>query len=339
MANATISDVARAAGVSTMTVSRVINGESNVRESTRAAVGAAIKQLGYRPNKAARSLASGRQIQLGLLYDNPSSGYLSAMLLGLLEQARQSDTQVVVAECASVQAGRNELRQMIRSGVSGVILSPPLADAPEILETVTRSDCLGVTIGTRHIDSGVASVRIDEYQAARTMTEHILALGHRRVGFIIGSPDQASSDTRLQGFRDAMSSVASEATEDLVVQGHYSYRSGLAAAEALLGLPDPPTAIFASNDDMAAAAIATAHRRNIEVPGQLTVCGFDDTRIATMIWPEITTVHQPIADMAQAAVDILVRVLRASASGGVMDPQHLTLDFRIIVRQSDGPPR
>ena len=159
-----------------------------------------------------------------------------------------------------------------------------------------------MTIGTKHEDDGIASVSIDDYEAAKAMTRHIIGLGHRRIGYIKGGAEHWSTCWRLAGFRDALLEAGIELENELIVAGDYSYRSGLRAADALLNLKPAPTAIFASNDDMAAATVATAHRYSIGVPKGLTVCGFDDTFLATTIWPELTTVRQPIADMSKSFV-------------------------------------
>lgn len=334
----TISDVAKHAGVSPMTVSRVMNGETNVREATRTAVNEAIELLGYAPNKAARSLASGHQLQIGLLYDNPSSTYLSAMLLGLLDQARQSDTQIVVVECQTESDGIEALHSMVKGGVDGIILSPPLCDSRKVLDLLERTRTLAVMVGSQYDDRRISSVCIDEYMAARAMTEHIISLGHKRIGFITGSPDQTASQGRFLGYRDALSAHGVAHDDALVAEGWFTYRSGLNAAEKLLRLADRPTAIFASNDEMAAAAVAVAHRRRIEIPGELTICGFDDTLLATTVWPEITTIHQPIDAMAHAAVELLAKGIRQRRAGEDVECHHLILDYRLIRRESDGPP-
>lgn len=334
----TASDVARLAGVSPMTVSRVINGEVSVKESTRAAVNMAIRKLGYSPNKAARSLASANEVEIGLLYANPSSAYLSAMLLGVLEQARQSATQIMLVECGPDSNPTKVIRRLIRSGVDGVMVTPPAADDPEVLKLLRKQSINAVTIGTVHEADGIASVRINDYEAALTMTRHIIDLGHRRIGYIKGAPAHWSTCWRLAGYRDGLREAGLKVAEELVVEGAYSYRSGLRAADQLLSLRPAPTAIFASNDDMAAATVATAHRYSIGVPKGLTVCGFDDTYLATTIWPELTTVRQPIADMSHAAIDLLVRNVRARRAGLESECEHLELDFQLVQRQSDAPP-
>lgn len=334
----TISDVAREAGVSTMTVSRVINGERNVREATRERVDAAISALRYAPNPAARSLAGAGQRRIGLLYSNPSAAYLSEFLVGSLDQASRSDVQLIVAKC---ELGDHEIevaRRLIDSGIHGLVLPSPLCDSIELIRTIADAGVPAVLVGSGQPSALLNAVSIDEHNAAFAMTRHIAELGHCRIGFIIGNPQQTASMRRLDGYRDAMEATGLVADEALVAQGLFTYRSGLAAAETLLDLADPPTAIFASNDDMAAATVAVAHRRGLDVPSDLTVCGFDDTTLATAIWPELTTIHQPIADMSRTAVAMLAATLRQKGTD-VDAPTHQLLDFTLIRRQSDAAAR
>ena len=333
----TISDVAQRAGVSPMTVSRVINGEANVRPSTREAVNAAISALNYAPNPAARSLAGAGQTRIGLLYSNPSAGFLSEFLLGSLDQASRSDVQIIVEKC---EPGEHELgvaRHLIAGGIHGVVLPPPLCESEAVLALFEEAEVPAVLVATARPAEARLAVRIDDHEAAEEMTRHILALGHRRIGFIVGDPALSASARRLAGYRAALAQGGLSPDPALVVEGLFTYRSGLDAAERLLDLPDPPTAVFASNDDMAAATVAVAHRRKLDVPGDLTVCGFDDTTLSTAIWPELTTIHQPIADMSRAAVELLVSAVRQR--GGEPGERHRTLDYTLIRRQSDAAPR
>ena len=333
----TISDVARAAGVSPMTVSRVINAERNVRPETREAVKAAIAALNYAPNRAARSLAGAGQLRIGLLYSNPSAGYLSEFLLGSLEQASRNDVQIVVEKC---ELGDHELevaQHLVAGGIDGIVLPPPLCEAPALLALLASAGVPTVAVATGLPADDQPAIRIDDHQAAATMTRHIMDLGHRRIGFIAGNPNLSASAQRLEGYRAALGAAGIAVDPDLIVPGLFTYRSGLDAAERLLDLPEPPTAIFSSNDDMAAATVAVAHRRGLGVPGDLTVCGFDDTTLATAIWPELTTIHQPIADMARAAVDLLVTTIRGQGEPGTAP--HRVLDHLLVRRQSDAAPR
>jgi LacI family transcriptional regulator len=336
----TIADVARVAGVSPMTVSRVINADANVRDATRDAVNAAINQLNYAPNRAARSLAGAAQLRIGLLYSNPSAAYLSEFLVGSLDQAGKGDLQLVVEKC---EIGDHELEvaeRLVRGGIDGVILPPPLCDSRPVLDILLAARVPTVVVATGRAPERVGSVSIDDFRAAREMTAHLLDLGHVRIGFVVGNPNLTASAERLEGYYAALADRGVPQDSRLVAQGYFTYRSGLDAAERLLELSAPPSAIFASNDDMAAACVAVAHRRGLDVPGDLTVCGFDDSALATTIWPELTTIHQPIADMSRAAVDLLVSTIRAERTGRTVDEvRHLLLEYQLIRRQSDAAPR
>jgi LacI family transcriptional regulator len=334
---ATIADVARRAGVSPMTVSRVVNGETNVRAATRDRVNSAIAALKYQPNQAARRLAGSRLIRIAVLYSNPSAGYMNALLVGVLNGSSITHTQLVVERC---ETGELEVaRSLVASGIDGVILPPPLCDSQRLIELVAKSGTPAIALASGAPDKRICAISIDDYGAAFQMTRHLISLGHRRIGFIIGHPNQTASARRLAGFKDAMKGAGLELPDRMMAQGMFNYRSGLDAAEALLSVEPRPTAIFASNDDMAAASVAIAHRLGLDVPGDLTVAGFDDAALATTIWPELTTVHQPISDMASAAVEVLVRQIRARRAGEAGPPEHMIMDFSLIRRQSDAAPR
>lgn len=320
-----------------MTVSRVINGESNVRPATRDSVNAAIEALNYAPNSAARTLAGAGQNRIGLLYSNPSGGYLSEILVGTLDQASKRDVQLIVQKCEVDTHETDVARYLIEGGIDAMILPSPLSESPALVRMLVAEGVPAVLLGSEETASGLLTVTIDNRQAAWDMTRHIIGLGHRRIGFIIGNPAQSDSLRRLEGYRAAMEEAGLGGQDELVTQGYFDYKSGLDAAELLLDLPDPPTAIFASNDDMAAASVAVAHRRGLDVPGDLTVCGFDDTTLATAIWPELTTIRQPIADMARAAVELLVGALRRQPTNDA--ERHRRLDVALIRRQSDAAPR
>jgi LacI family transcriptional regulator len=335
----TIADVAKRAGVSPMTVSRVINGEQTVRPLTRAAVEEAIRLLNYAPNSAARSLAGGGQVRIGLLYSNPSAAYLSEFLVGVLDQAARGDVQLVIEKCEPGQDEQRAARHLIDGGVDGVLLPPPLSDSGEVITMLGEAEVPVVLVASGRPPERVSSVGIDDFEAARAMTRHLLEMGHDRIGFIIGNPNQHASARRLEGYRAALEERGIAADEQLIAQGLFTYRSGLDAAEHLLARDPRPTAIFASNDDMAAATIAVAHRRGIDVPGDLSICGFDDTPFATTIWPELTTIHQPIADMSRAALDQLVVEARDRRAGKPAPHRRLNLDFALVRRHSDAPPR
>lgn len=335
----TMSDVARLAGVSPMTVSRVMNGETTVRQITRSKVAAAVSALNYVPNQAARRLAGSQLSRVGVLYTNPSAGYLSEFLVGLLNEASRNNVQLVVEKCESGELIEAQARRLIANGVDGIILPPPLGDNPLLIDIIAKSGKPAVTIACGQPDPRVSAVSIDDYRAAFQMTSHLIALGHQRIGFVIGHPNQTASGHRLAGFRAALAEKGMPVYAELIAQGLFTYRSGLDAAEHLLAMAQRPTAIFASNDDMAAAVVAIAQRQGLDVPGDLTVAGFDDTPLASTIWPQLTTVRQPIAEMAEAAVQCMVRQIRAQRANASEAPEHVVMDFAMIRRQSDAAPR
>lgn len=334
----TIADVAALAGVSMMTVSRVINSEPKVRQATRDAVNAAIAQLNYAPNRAARSLAGASQLRLGLLYSNPSEAFLSAFIVGALEEAGRSDVQIIVQKVEDGEDLGFAAERMVAGGIHGVILPPPLNEANEVLSVLRKADMPTVAVTTAIPHEGIATIMIDDRSAAREMTAHLVELGHRRIGFIAGHPDLSASGARVEGYREALEEAGIPFDEALVAQGYFTYRSGLDAAEELLSLEDQPSAIFASNDDMAAATVAIAHRRGLDVPGDLTVCGFDDVALATTIWPELTTIQQPIVQMSRRAVELLVTLLRNKRKAEIGD-QRIEIEYKLVRRQSDAAPR
>jgi LacI family transcriptional regulator len=321
-----VQDVAREAGVSAMTVSRVVNGGTNVRESTRVAVLEAIAKLNYSPNSAARSLAAGEATQIGLLYSNPSAAYLSQFLIGALAAARRAGCHLVLEACES--EGAEEQAEATRSfaatSVEGVILPPPLSESAPVRAEL---DAAGIPW---------VSVAMGRPPA---ITRHLIDLGHRSIGFIRGNPNQTSSAERYRGFVSAIEEAGLNVKAMPVEQGYFTFRSGILATERLLDREDRPTAIFASNDDMAAAAVGVAHRSGLHVPHDLSIVGFDDTSLATTIWPELTTVRQPISAMAESALNLLLARIRAhrGAQGDKLEEQ--VLDHELILRESSGPPR
>jgi LacI family transcriptional regulator len=336
----TIEDVAREAGVSAMTVSRVINGATNVRETTRAAVMGAVERLNYSPNSAARNLAAGEATHIGLLYANPSAAYLSQFLIGALEAARRAGCHLVIESCPSDDPGEQAeaTRGFVTSDVEGVILPPPLSESDAILRELGRLKIPMVTVERSDPLRGVPNVRINDFAAAFEMTDYLIGLGHRNIGFVHGHPNQRASLMRHMGYLEAMK-VRGLAGAGLEDHGLFTYRSGLEAANRLLQSRRPPTAIFASNDDMAAAAISVAHRRGLSVPGDVSIVGFDDTAPATTVWPELTTVRQPIAAMAGVAVDMMIEDVRIRRDSGSRNraPDRV-MDHELVIRESSGPP-
>ena len=335
----TVADVAQAAGVSPMTVSRVVNRDRAVLPETRQRVEEVIARLGYVPNRAARSLAGGRQCRIALVYSNPSAGYLSELLVGSLAQANASDAQLLVELREDDDTVEQLVARLKTHNIDGVLLPSPLCEDTQLTDALHDEGIRIVQLSPAVVSPHAHAVTIDDLDAARTITAHLIALGHRRVAFIEGPPTQSQSGLRRAGYEQALREAGMVLDPDLIVAADFSYRSGLAATERLLGLADRPTAVFASNDDMAAAAVATAHRHRLDVPADLSICGFDDTAMASSVWPELTTIRQPIADMARLGVRILSENARGSTS---QDPPIGKISQRpseLIRRASDAAPK
>jgi LacI family transcriptional regulator len=334
---ATILDVASAAGVSSMTVSRVVNGAPNVRDTTRRRVLEAIERLNYSPNTAARSLAAGSATHIGLFYANPSDAYLTQFLVGALDGARRAGCHLVIEVCEgeSADAQAEATRRFANTKVEGVILPPPVSEYEPVHAELTAAGIPVVSVARGLAPADALNVRIDDHGAAKAITRHLIELGHREIGHIRGHPGHMASAERHRGFLDALAETGLDPAAAPVEQGYFSYKSGLVAAERLIARPDRPTAIFAGNDDMAAAAVSVAHRSGLDVPGDISIVGYDDTALATSIWPELTTIRQPIAAMAAAALDLLLAHIGGGRGGG---EHERVLDFEFVVRDSAGPP-
>lgn len=336
-AGATVRDVARRAGVSPMTVSRVVNADEKVSEDTRKRVNAAIKALRYSPNQAARNLATAGAIHIGLLYTSSTSAYLSELLVGSVEQAGLSGCQLVLEQCKDVESERRAIKRLTADGIDGFLLPAPLCDSEEALKAVAETRLPSVLVTSGRPAPGFSAVSINDFEAARDMTRHLLSLGHRRIGFIHGHPGHTAAGQRFRGYLEGMREAGFEVGTDLVAQGFFTYRSGLEAAERLLARRDKPSAIFACNDDMAAAAMAVAHRQGLDVPRDIAIAGFDDTPLASMVWPALTTVRRPLADMARHAVRLLIAKVRRHRAGKPDQVAHDLLKFSLVMRESTAP--
>jgi len=334
---ARIEDVAKHAGVSMKTVSRVFNNEPNVRERMRLRVEAAAKALNYRPNPSARSLAGNRSYLISLVYDDPAAGsaYVMEIIVGMLaacEAARYSAMlrPLDFANPGHVQAVEDAIAQ---HRLDGLILVPPFADDLKLLR---RLDELGVRYSTVSAKANIGHDRIgtilDERCAAAQMVEHLIALGHRRIGHVAGPLPHGGRAWRLSGYRDALRRAGIAFDPALVYDGGFSFESGIAGARILLDLPDPPTAIFAANDDSACGVMHEAFERGLRIPDDLSVIGFDDTPTARQIWPSLTTVRQPCREMGRIAAEQLLAAIRDPGAG-----QLVHVPYELKLRRSTGP--
>jgi len=327
-----LEDVAAAAGVSMKTVSRVLNREPNVREETRLRVQASVDALRYTPSFSARSLAGNRSFLIALLYNNPSANYLMEIMGGVLAACEAE--QYTMLNCP-LDADENRLLAtfeslVARSQPDGLVITSPVTDSPGLLKRLSELGIPYASISPRkHAQIGVD---MNETRAATEMVGHLVSLGHRRIAHIVGHPAHGASGWRLSGYRQGLEKAGLKFDPELVVPGEFSFESGVLAAERLFGLRKRPTAVFAANDDMAAGVIRVALARNLRVPEDVSVCGFDDTPMSRQIFPPLTTVHQPSREMGRLATLELLASIQTPGSGRV-----LHIPYALQLRRSTGP--
>ncbi len=334
-----IEDVAAAAGVSMKTVSRVLNNEPNVREETRRKVEETVARLQYRPNPSARSLAGQRSYAIAMAYDSPqatqssvSLNYLMEVQNGVLQACRAHHYNLVLAPVDF--HARNYTQEILslaaHLGIDGVLLTPPLTEDEQLLEQLHKHGIAASRISPRRREK--PGVFVDEHAAVRELIAQLVALGHRRIGHIKGHPAHGACEWRLAGYRDALQAADIAFDPDLVVEGAFTFESGVRGAHSLLDLPDPPTAIFAANDDCAAGVMRAAGERGLSVPRDLSVCGFDDTPISQQLYPSLTTIRQPTRDMGRIATLELLKSIRNPEDGAMVPIRH-----SLKLRESIGP--
>ncbi|MFL0797449.1 MAG: LacI family DNA-binding transcriptional regulator [Cellvibrionaceae bacterium] len=330
MPKATIDDVAKHAGVSIKTVSRVVNGEPNVREMTRRRVQEAIDELHYRPNSSARSLAANKSFLIGLLYDNPVPSYIMDVQNGILGSCREKGYNLLIHPCDfSKNTIADDILQLVKqSRVDGLILTPPLSDNIDVIETLKENSILFVSIAPVHHEMDRLCVYCDDRNAAYKITEYLIQQGHSKIGFIIGHPGHGASQERQQGFEQAMKDHNVPVNNQWVMQGYFDFESGRDCAAKLFKASDRPTAIFASNDEMAAGVMVAAQEAGLTLPNDLSIAGFDDNPIAEHIWPALSTVRQPVKQMASEAAQLLLAHLRGDKNLAQEQELHCELVLR-----------
>ncbi|MDJ0916825.1 MAG: LacI family DNA-binding transcriptional regulator [Woeseiaceae bacterium] len=311
---ATINDVANLAGVSIKTVSRVVNNEPNVRRDTRDRVERAIADLSYRPNVSARNLASNRARLIVLVYDDPaayeapSSGYVTKMQEGALRACKEAGYELLIQPCNYRERGlSDQLRKLVEyTRPSGVVIAAPLSNMPRIVKAIEESGVPFVTVSRGQKSRRHFSVATNDREISKDMTLHLVSEGHKRIAFICGDPEHAAVANRFDGYKDGLEQAGIRFASKYVCKGDNSIGSGEKAAGKLLDLAKPPTAVFAANDDMAAGVMRAAAKRGLTVPDDLSVAGCDDISLARQVYPALTTIRQPFAEMVQAATSALI---------------------------------
>ncbi|MCW3836474.1 LacI family DNA-binding transcriptional regulator [Sphingomonas canadensis] len=336
---ATLKDVAERAGVSMMTVSRILNGTSQGRPETRAAVERAARELDYHPNIAAKALVLTQKIhRIALLFDRPNAAAMGEIMAAIYAEAGPPDVRLIAMRICRDDDPRAALRMLRRRHVDGVILPPPLCEDARLRIVLGDGGIRIAGIGCGDGDTGFSSIGIDDTRAAFELTSYLLRLGHRRIGFLSGHARHRSAARRRFGFESALNGFGIQPDPALQWEGDGSFATAMRIAGQALSADPPPTAILASDDDLAAAALQSARERGIAVPRSLSVCGFDDGEVARTLFPELTRIDQWMGEMAGWGLRQLAGELAAVARGEVPAVRRATLDYRILFGGTDAPP-
>lgn len=331
---ATINDIARLAGVSKKTVSRVINKSPLVKEQTREDVTLIMETVGYKPDPQARGLAFRHSFLVGMIYDNPNPQYVVNMQQGILDGLRGTGYDLVVHPCdrkspTFVEDARNFIEHQ---KLFGVILTPSVSEDERLASVLEDVGCSYVRIASVALEAPQHMLVSNDRLGAQEAARHLCELGHRRLAFVSGRPGFRSSLERQQGFEEGLAEYGLKLDPDCVLKGDYTFDSGFAAGTDLLRLQPRPTAVFAANDEMAAGILQALRRGGFRVPDAMSVVGYDDFQIATNVWPRLTTVHSPTAEIGRLAA------IRCLAKGEDADPNERTIVPKLVVRESSGPP-
>ncbi|MBB5519385.1 LacI family DNA-binding transcriptional regulator [Amphiplicatus metriothermophilus] len=332
----TINDIARLANVSKKTVSRVINESPLVRSETRERVLTIIKQHGYTPDPQARALALRRSFLIGMIYDNPSPQYVVNMQRGILDELEDTSFQLVLRPCDRADPRFHEKIEafVVQQKPFGVILPPSVSEDEKLAEMLRALNCDYVRIASVVLDEPARMVRTHDFEGAAAAARHIAALGHSRIAHIHGPKTFRSAHERLAGFRQGLAESAIELDKALTVEGGYTFESGVECAARLFRRKQRPTAIFAGNDEMAVGVYKAARDFGLKAPEDVSIVGFDDTPMASRVWPPMTTVRLPIRDMGRAAARLLLR-----QAAGVEPEELIAFKPELIIRESAAPPK
>lgn len=322
---ATINDVAKQAGVSIKTVSRVINNEPSVRQLTREKVQAAVSELKYQPNLAARNLAGTNSFSIAYIYDNPNAYYVIDTQEGILSACKKQGFELLIHPCKSQKENiTEEIIAMVKQArIAGLILTPPFSEMPEFVKQMIELDVKIVRIMSGDVapDDLTPCIMINDRDAAQTITQHLIDLGHKQIGFLAGDAEHMSTIERYKGYRRALKANDIEFNKNLVVEGKYSFESGVQGAKKLmspeLANNNHPSAIFSCNDEIAAGALFAARLMNKSIPEQLAIAGFENSPFSRQTWPTMTTADQPNIEIAANAADLLISQIRKQTNNNI----------------------
>lgn len=338
---AKMKDVAELAGVSIKTVSRVLNNEPHVQDKLRRKVREAVEKLQYIPSQSARSLRGNRSYDINLICHSSNSSYISAIQFGAVIACQELGYQLSISLFEGLGSKSiSEIRAtfeglMLHKKPDGVMLVAPYAGDEKIDFVLQELGIPAVRVGPVDIANHGVLVEIDDHKAAIELTRHLTDLGHRRIGFVRGIEDQRSTHVRYSGFCVAMDAAGLTVDDTLVRPGEFDFESGFDAGNYFLDLDEPPTAVFCSNDDMAAGVVSACTVRGVRVPERISVVGFDDADVATRMRPLLTTIRQPLGDLGALAIRELVA--QFNSKGGI-EPRRIVLGYEFVLRDTTAPP-
>lgn len=317
-----------------MTASRVFNNRPGVGPETRQVVLRVARELGYVPNLPARSLASGRSMMLALVVWDVTSPYFAEVIRGVAHETQELGYHLILHTSGPDQKHEMGLVASLLGGLTdGLVLVLP-REAERYLELLSAQTFPSVLLDHRHVDTSLPCVRATNLAGAREAMQHLIELGHQRIGFITGAMDFGSALDRLRGYKEALEDAEIPFDPKLVCNGDFTQASGHHAASDLLALNGRPTAIFASNDLMAFGAMAAAMSMGLRIPEDVSVVGFDDVPVSTLVYPPLTTVRQPLFEMGCRTVDLLVALINAEP----IAERTLVLPTKLIVRGTTRAP-
>jgi len=325
------------ANVSKMTVSRVINELPSVNTETRARVLEIIDKVGYTPDPSARRLASRRPFLIGLIYDNPNAPYVVKIQEGALDAVRRRGFELLVHPCKrDSESFLPEIQTKIRQQrLDGVILLPPVSESTELTALLKNEQCPYVKVISAELDVPENLVLYRDRLAVADIAKHLVVLGHKRIGMICGPANYRSASERLAGFTQALADLGVPLQDKYLRKGFYNFESGAECGTDLLSMPDPPTAIFAGNDETAGGVYRAAYLKNVRIPDDLTVIGYDDSPLAQILCPTLTTMHQPIFEIGRLAAERVISKVDGVKNGEAA----IALIPHLIVRGSSAAPK
>lgn len=330
---ATINDIARLSGVSKKTVSRIINNSPLVRQDTRERVEALMREVGYAPDPMARALAFRKSFLIGMVYDNPTAQFIVDMQYGALDHLRGSGFELVVHPCDSRDPSYIDgVRRFVQQQkLHGVMLVPRVSEDQALADMLAEIGCNYVRIAAVALDQPERMLVTHDREGAAEVANYLTSLGHRDVALIAGPSGYRSAVERTGGFVDGLRKRGIELPKERIVEAGYTFESGVAAAEKLLAAKQRPSAIFCENDEMAAGVYRAALRAGISIPRELSVVGYDDSPLASRLWPPLTSVRRDTRDTGRLAAAMLTRPEGAPAQTASVRPH-------LVIRDSCQPP-